>query len=428
MGNHVYCIDIDPGIVESLKNGDILIFEPGLEPLVKRNHMEGRLKFSTDLAEGIKDALFVFNSVGTPSLPDGACDLSYVKQVAKAIGQSMNDYKIIINKSTVPVGTADMVRRIVQKELDQRNVKLEFDVVSNPEFLKEGDAVNDFMKPDRVIVGTDNIRTAKLLETLYAPFARSRDKMIIMDIRSAEMTKYAANCMLAAKISFMNEIANICEKVGADVKDVRLGIGSDRRIGYHFIYPGSGYGGSCFPKDVKALINTAQTNGYAAELISAVDAVNNRQKRTLADKIVDYFGPRGGVSGKTLALWGLAFKANTDDIRESAALEIIRILTDSGMKIHAYDPEAGANAARVFSDNPLVTIADDQYSPIEGAEALAVMTDWNQFRNPDFNRIKTMLQTPLIFDGRNLYSASFLADQGFTYFGIGRPEQIKKAK
>jgi UDPglucose 6-dehydrogenase len=425
MGNHVYCIDIDPNIVESLNNDNILIFEPGLEPLVKRNRVEGRLKFSTDLAEGIKDALFIFNSVGTPSLPDGACDLSYVRQVAKAIGQNMADYKIIINKSTVPVGTADTVRRIIQEELDKRSMKLEFDVVSNPEFLKEGDAVNDFMKPDRVIVGTDNVRTAKLLETLYAPFARSRDKMIIMGIRSAEMTKYAANCMLATKISFMNEIANICEKVGADVKDVRRGIGSDRRIGYHFIYPGVGYGGSCFPKDVRALIDTARTNGYTADLISAVDAVNNRQKRSLADKILNYFKAQGGVSGKTLALWGLSFKANTDDIRESAALETIRILTDAGMKINAYDPEAGTNAGRVLADNPLVTIADDQYSPIKGADSLAVMTDWNQFRNPDFSKIKTMLRAPIIFDGRNLYSATYLAGQGFAYFGIGRPGKLE---
>ncbi len=425
MGNHVYCIDADPQVVKSLQAGNIPIFEPGLEPLVKRNRAEGRLKFSTDLAAGIKDALFIFNSVGTPSLPDGSCDLSNVSKVAKKIGQTMTDYKIIINKSTVPVGTADMVRHIIQEELDLRHMTLEFDIVSNPEFLKEGDAVSDFMKPDRVIVGTDNIRTAKLLETLYAPFARSRDKMIIMNIRSAEMTKYAANCMLATKISFMNEIANICERVGADVKDVRLGIGSDQRIGYHFIYPGVGYGGSCFPKDVKALINTAKANGYTAELISAVDAVNNRQKRSIADKILNYFEHQGGVSGKTLALWGLSFKANTDDIRESAAVETIGILTKAGMKIQAYDPEAGTNAGRALADNPLVTITSDQYSPIPGAEALAVMTDWNQFRNPDFSRIKTMLKAPIIFDGRNLYSATFLADQGFAYFGIGRPDKLE---
>jgi UDPglucose 6-dehydrogenase len=421
MGNDVYCIDVNPDIVRSLQNGTIHIYEPGLEPLVKRNHAEGRLKFSTDLSEGLQDALFVFSSVGTPSQPNGSCDLSYVRQVAKQIGQSIDDYKIIINKSTVPVGTADMVRRIIQKELNNRNQKIEFDVVSNPEFLKEGDAVNDFMKPDRVIIGTDNVRTAKLLETLYAPFARSRDKMIIMGIRSAEMTKYAANCMLATKISFMNEVANICEKVGADVKDVRIGIGSDRRIGYHFIYPGVGYGGSCFPKDVKALIHTAKEYNYNAELVSAVHTVNNRQKLILSQKVKTYFKEQGGISGKTLAIWGLSFKANTDDIRESAALETINQLTAKGMKVRAFDPEAGLNSKQNLSDNQLVEIMDDQYEPLKDADALAILTDWNQFRNPDFNKIKKHLKAPIIFDGRNLYSSTYLASQGFAYFGIGRP-------
>jgi UDPglucose 6-dehydrogenase len=314
-----------------------------------------------------------------------------------------------------------MVRDIIQEELDKRDLKLEFDVVSNPEFLKEGDAVNDFMKPDRVIVGTDNIRTAKLLETLYAPFARSRDKMIVMGIRSAEMTKYAANCMLATKISFMNEVANICEKVGADVKDVRMGIGSDRRIGYHFIYPGVGYGGSCFPKDVKALIHTAKEYGYEAELVASVDELNNRQKTVLASKIENYFAEQGGIDGKTLAIWGLSFKANTDDIRESAAIETINRLTAGGMKIQAYDPEAGPSAQKELASNPLVDVADDQYSILDAADAMAVLTDWNQFRNPDFNKIKKMMKAPIIFDGRNLYSSNFLAGLGFAYFGIGRP-------
>ena len=294
MGNDVHCIDVNPDIVQSLQAGRIHIYEPGLASLVKRNFAEGRLTFSTDLAEGLKDALFVFNCVGTPSLPDGSCDLSFVRQVAGQIGKTMTDYKIIVNKSTVPVGTADMVRGIIEAELETRGAAMEFDVVSNPEFLKEGDAVNDFMKPDRVIVGTDNVRTAKLLETIYAPFARSRDKMIVMGVRSAEMTKYAANCMLATKISFMNEVANLCEKVGADVKDVRIGIGSDRRIGYHFIYPGVGYGGSCFPKDVKALIHTAKEYDFDAQLVSAVDAVNNRQKSVLSKKIEAYFAEQGG--------------------------------------------------------------------------------------------------------------------------------------
>ncbi|MGD9364671.1 MAG: UDP-glucose/GDP-mannose dehydrogenase family protein [Desulfobacteraceae bacterium] len=421
MGNDVYCIDVNPDIVKSLQNGHIPIYEPGLEPLVKRNFSEGRLKFSTELAEGLADALFVFNSVGTPSQSDGSCDLSFVRKVARQIGQTMTDYKIIVNKSTVPVGTADMVRGIIEQELEKRQLKLEFDVVSNPEFLKEGDAVNDFMKPDRVIVGTDNIRTAKLLETLYAPFARSRDKMVVMGIRSAEMTKYAANCMLATKISFMNEVANICEKVGADVKDVRIGIGSDHRIGYHFIYPGVGYGGSCFPKDVKALIHTAKEYGYQAELVMSVDAVNNRQKAVLANKIENYFSEQGGIEGKTLAVWGLSFKANTDDVRESAAIETINRLTAGGMRIRAFDPQAGPNAQKGLASNSLVDIMEDQYSIVDGADALAVLTDWNQFRNPDFNKIKKMLKAPIIFDGRNLYSSTFLAAQGFAYFGIGRP-------
>ena len=421
MGNDVVCIDVNPEIINNLNEGKIHIFEPGLEPLVSRNAAEGRLRFSTDLVEGMHDALFVFSCVGTPSSPDGSCDLSYVDSVASQIGQIISDYKIIINKSTVPVGTADRVKGIIQEKLKERNVSVEFDVVSNPEFLKEGDAVNDFLKPDRVIVGTDNVRTAKLLETLYAPFARSREKMIIMGVRSAEMTKYAANCMLATKISFMNEVANICEAVGADVREVRNGIGSDKRIGYHFIYPGVGYGGSCFPKDVRAMIHTAKQSGCQPDLVVAVDAVNNRQKAMVARKIVDYFATRGGLKGKTLALWGLAFKANTDDMRESAALDIIRDVTSAGMSVKAYDPVAGPNARRLLADNGKVTIVDNQYDPVDGADALAVVTDWNQFRNPDFIRIKKMLKTPLVFDGRNLFSRSFMKEMGFTYISVGRP-------
>jgi UDPglucose 6-dehydrogenase len=421
MGNNVCCVDVNPKIIDGLNNGKIPIYEPGLEPMVKKNHEGGRLTFSTSLSEGVQDALFIFNCVGTPPKSDGSCDLSYVENVAREIGAIISDYKIIINKSTVPVGTADRVHQIIQAAIKKRNLSIEFDVVSNPEFLKEGDAVNDFLKPDRVIVGTNNIRTAKLLETLYAPFARSREKMIVMAIRSAEMTKYAANCMLATKISFMNEVANICEKVGADIKEVRTGIGSDQRIGYHFIYPGVGYGGSCFPKDVKALINTARENDYKAELITAVDAVNNRQKSILAQKIKIYFDRQGGVAAKTLAIWGLAFKANTDDVRESAALEIIRHLAKEGMNIKAYDPEAGSNAKKELSGLDSVKICDDQYNVLTDADALAVITDWNQFRNPDFTRVKKLLKSPLIFDGRNLYADSYLADLGFYYFGIGRP-------
>jgi UDPglucose 6-dehydrogenase len=422
MGNEVCCIDINPDIIDNLRNGRIHIHEPGLDVLVKRNTEEGRLTFTTDLTDGIAQALFVFNCVGTPPRADGSCDLAYVRNVGEKIGNVLEEYKIIINKSTVPVGTADELNAIIRQKLDERGVAIEYDVVSNPEFLKEGDAINDFMKPDRVIVGTDNIRTAKLLEALYAPFARSRDKLMIMGVKSAELTKYAANCMLASKISFINEIANICERVGADIKEVRNGIGSDHRIGYKFIYPGVGYGGSCFPKDVKALIATAQANGYQPELIRAIDSVNQQQKKRLSQKITDYYGNQGGVAGKTLALWGLAFKANTDDIREAPALDIIADLTAQGMRIQAYDPVAGPNARQTLAENDLVHVVDQQYDALDGADALAVVTDWNQFRNPDFGRIKTLLKAPIIFDGRNLYSFAIIASQGFAYFSIGRPQ------
>jgi UDPglucose 6-dehydrogenase len=427
MGNEVCCIDINPDIIDNLRNGRIHIHEPGLDVMVKRNTEEGRLTFTTDLPDGIAQALFVFNCVGTPPRADGSCDLSYVRNVGEKIGNVLEEYKIIINKSTVPVGTADELNAIIRQKLDERGVTIEYDVVSNPEFLKEGDAINDFMKPDRVIVGTDNIRTAKLLEALYAPFARSRDKLMIMGVKSAELTKYAANCMLASKISFINEIANICERVGADIKEVRNGIGSDHRIGYKFIYPGVGYGGSCFPKDVKALIATAQENGYQPELIRAIDSVNQQQKKRLSQKITDYYGNQGGVAGKTLALWGLAFKANTDDIREAPALDIIADLTAQGMRIQAYDPVAGPNARQTLSENDLVQVVDQQYDALDGADALAVVTDWNQFRNPDFGRIKALLRAPIIFDGRNLYSFAIIASQGFAYFSIGRP-QIRNAR
>jgi UDPglucose 6-dehydrogenase len=368
----------------------------------------------------MENALFIFNCVGTPSRDDGACDLSQVQEVARQIGAVIAEYKIIVNKSTVPVGTADEVHRIIREQTEKRGVSIEYDVVSNPEFLKEGDAVSDFMKPDRIIVGTDNVRTAKLLETLYSPFARSRDKMIVMDVRSAEMTKYAANCILATKISFINEIANICDRVGADVGAVRRGIGADHRIGHHFIYPGMGYGGSCFPKDVKALITTARGCGYEPELIAAVDAVNQRQKQVLGQKIIAYYSTRGGISGRVLALWGLAFKANTDDMREASSLEVIRELTQSGMAVKAYDPVAGCRARSLFSENPLVRICEHQYEALEGADALAVVTDWNQFRNPDFSRIQKLLKIPVIFDGRNLYDPELTAALGFDYLSIGR--------
>lgn len=420
MGNNVCCVDINPEVVEKLKQGIVHIYEPGLEELVKRNYAQKRLSFTTSLEEGLKDSLFVFICVGTPPKEDGSADLSYVYQVARDIGKFMQDYKIVVDKSTVPVGTADKVRSLILEEQKKRGVSIEFDVVSNPEFLKEGDAVNDFMKPDRVIVGTDNVRTAELLKALYAPFARSREKLIVMSVRSAEMTKYAANCMLATKISFINEIANICELVGADVGDVRLGIGSDHRIGYHFIYPGVGYGGSCFPKDVKALISTAIEYGYDPILLQAVDRVNDLQKRILAFKIKQYFEPQGGVQGKTLALWGLSFKPNTDDMREAPALVLIDLLTKEGMRIRAFDPVAGERAKELLKDNKYVEIVDDQYAALEEADALAVITEWNQFRNPDFNRIKKELKAPLIFDGRNLYPPRLMGEMGFAYFSIGR--------
>jgi UDPglucose 6-dehydrogenase len=342
--------------------------------------------------------------------------------VAREIGQHMHKPVIVVDKSTVPVGTADRVRGIISDELAKRGVDIEFDVVSNPEFLKEGDAVNDFMKPDRVVVGTESEKSAEYLRTLYAPFARSREKMIVMGVRSAEMTKYAANCMLATKISFINEVANICERVGADVRDVRIGIGSDHRIGYHFIYPGVGYGGSCFPKDVKALINTAHEYDFRPELLESVDNVNDRQKLRMAERILDYFEPQGGVAGKTLAIWGIAFKANTDDTREAASLAMIKELTAKGMRIRAFDPVAGEKVKPLFENDPLVEIVDKQYEAVEGAQALLVVTEWNQFRTPDFDRIKASLSAPILFDGRNLYPPSMMAELGFAYFCVGRPD------
>jgi UDPglucose 6-dehydrogenase len=422
MGNTVECVDVNDAVVEQLQHGRVHIYEPGLEEIVRRNIDAGRLSFTTDLATAMRDKLFLFCCVGTPEGPDGSADLSFVEQAARDIGKNLSQYAIVVNKSTVPVGTADWVRSLIQEELDARGVSVEFDVVSNPEFLKEGDAVNDFMKPDRVIVGTDNVRTAELLRALYAPYARSREKLIVMGVRSAEMTKYAANCMLATKISFINEIANICDRVGADVAEVRHGIGADHRIGYQFIYPGVGYGGSCFPKDVKALVGTARQAGYEPQLLAAVDEVNERQKALLAAKIEDYFAPQGGVAAKTVAMWGLAFKPNTDDMRQAPALAIIARLTQQGMRVRAFDPVARHKAREILADNPLVSIEEDPYAILQGADALVVVTEWNQFRNPDFARIKKALTAPIIFDGRNLYDPRLLASQGFAYFCIGRPQ------
>ncbi|MFH1146562.1 MAG: UDP-glucose/GDP-mannose dehydrogenase family protein [Pseudomonadota bacterium] len=421
MGNDVCCVDINDRVVEQLNQGFVHIFEPGLEELVKRNASQSRLVFTTDVAEGIRNALFIFITVGTPPCGDGSCDLSHVFDAARSIGQHMQEYKIIVDKSTVPVGTADQVGEIIRSELAGRGLDLEFDVVSNPEFLKEGDAVQDFLKPDRIIVGTDNVRVAELLKALYSPFARSREKLIVMGVRSAEMTKYAANCMLATKISFINEMANICERVGADVSEVRLGMGSDHRIGHHFIYPGVGYGGSCFPKDVKALIRTALSHGYRPEVLESIDTLNCRQKGVLGHRIAAYFEPYGGVSGKVLALWGLAFKPNTDDVREAPSLELIKEVTSRGMIVQAYDPVAGPKVQEACGGNGSLRIVEKQYAALEGADALAIVTEWNQFRNPDFDRIKEALKMPVIFDGRNLYMPQLLHRMGFTYFSIGRP-------
>ncbi|MDR1777184.1 MAG: UDP-glucose/GDP-mannose dehydrogenase family protein [Desulfovibrio sp.] len=423
MGNSVTCVDVNPVVVEKLNAGRVHIFEPGLEDMVHSSRADGRLRFTTRLADGLGGAECVFICVGTPSLPDGSCDLGYVRSVAHEIGREMQTDLIVVDKSTVPVGTADMVRAIIEDELAARDVGLRVSVVSNPEFLKEGAAIADFMKPDRVVVGTDSEASADVMRELYSPFARTRDKILVMGTRSAEMTKYAANCMLAAKISFINEIAAICERVGADVRDVRVGIGSDTRIGYQFIYPGLGYGGSCFPKDVKALIHTSSEAGVEPLLLNAVEAVNIRQKVSMALRVEEYFAPRGGVRGKTLAFWGLAFKANTDDMREAPSINVINHLTARGMKVRAFDPVAAENGHRVFRDNALVEIADGQYEVCDGAHALLVATEWNQFRNPDFERLKALLATPLLFDGRNLYSPSAMARRGFVYFCVGRAGQ-----
>ena len=420
MGNTVTCVAVKQDVVDRLNAGHVHIYEPGLAPMVQRSHADGRLLFTTDLSKGLEGAEVAFICVGTPPDEDGSADLHYVEQVADEIGKFMKNDLIVVDKSTVPVGTADRVTAIIQKNLDVRGLKLNFEVVSNPEFLKEGAAIQDFMKPDRVVVGTSSEKAADVMRELYAPFARTRSKLIVMGVHSAEMTKYAANCMLATKISFINEIANICEKVGADVRDVRTGIGSDSRIGYQFIYPGVGYGGSCFPKDVKALIRTALDAGLKAPLLQAVEDVNKHQKQHMAEIIENYFAPQGGVKGKTLALWGLAFKANTDDMREAASVDVIKRLTAEGMKVTAFDPVAADNARRIFKDNDNVVIGNDQYEVLKGAQALLVITEWNQFRNPDFDRVKEMLTAPNVFDGRNLYSPDTMARHGFAYFCIGR--------
>src|SRR5215216_663337 len=410
-GNTVTCVDIDENKVTRLKEGKMPIYEPGLEKLFERNIKEERLYFTTNLAEGIKEAQFIFLALPTPPGEDGSADLRFVLGVAEEIGKLINDYKIIINKSTVPVGTADKVKEGIAK-----NYKGEYDVVSNPEFLREGVAVDDFMKPDRIVIGTTSERAKKLLNELYGPYVRQGNPVIFMDERSAELTKYAANAFLATKISFMNEIAQMCERLGADVDMVRKGIGSDDRIGKRFLFPGIGYGGSCFPKDVKALMHSAKEVNYEFEILNAVTDVNERQKSHLVSKIKRYFGD---LAGKHFAVWGLSFKPNTDDIREAPALEIITTLLEAGATVSAFDPEAMNNVRTVLGDK--ILYAETQYECLQNADALIIATEWNEFRTPDFDKISSLLKDPVIFDGRNVFDVQSMEKKGFHYESIGRP-------
>ncbi|GGK49266.1 MULTISPECIES: UDP-glucose dehydrogenase family protein [Flavobacteriaceae] len=424
MGNKVTCVDIDSTKIENLKKSILPIFEPGLEPMVKKNIERNTLQFTTDINEALTDAEIVFIAVGTPMGDDGSADLQYVLEVAKNIGTFMQKRLVIVDKSTVPVGTADKVKATIQKELDKRGVNLAFDMVSNPEFLKEGAAINDFMKPDRVVIGYESKEALKKMKQLYSPFCMSHERFIAMDIRSAEMTKYAANAMLATKISFMNEIANICEKVGADANQVRIGIGSDNRIGYSFIYPGCGYGGSCFPKDVKALKKIAEDHNYTPKLITSVEEVNNAQKLVISEKIVKKYGT--DLTGKVFAVWGLAFKPGTDDMREAPAIYIIKELVKRGAKIQAYDPKAMEEAQLFYlKDVENLAYSNSKYDTLNNADAMLLLTEWKEFRSPDFEEIKKQLKTPVIFDGRNQYNIFNLEEKGFEYYQIGKADRNK---
>ena len=418
MGNHVVCYDIDEEKIAQLNKGEIPIYEPGLEAYVERNVAAGRLEFTTDVGKAVGHGLFQFIAVGTPPDEDGSADLKHVLAVARAIGENLKDYRIVVDKSTVPVGTADKVKAEIARVLKERGKSVEFDVVSNPEFLKEGAAINDFMKPDRIIVGTDNPRTTELLRSLYEPFNRNHDRLISMDIRSAELTKYAANAMLATKISFMNELANLAERFGADIEKVRVGIGSDPRIGYHFIYPGAGYGGSCFPKDVQALARSAAESGYEASLLNAVEEVNLRQKRRLFEKLSSHY--KGKLRGKTVAVWGLSFKPNTDDMRAAPSRVLMEALWDAGAAVRAYDPEALEEAARIYPAQSGLTLCDSAQAALDGSDALLIVTEWQEFRSPDFNLIKNKVADAVIFDGRNLYEPEVVEGFGLKYYAIGR--------
>lgn len=418
MGNNVWCVDVDEAKINRLKEGIIPIYEPGLEPMVRNNYSMGHLHFTTEIEEALRETEICFIAVGTPMGEDGSADLHYVTSVAAEIGRGMVHPMYVVDKSTVPVGTAQMVRETIQGELDKRGSDLTFHVISNPEFLKEGTAVADCMKPDRVVIGADSREAAEKMEELYSAYLRNTDNFILMDIASAEMTKYTANAMLATKISFMNEISNICERVGADVNKVRLGIGSDSRIGYSFIYPGCGYGGSCFPKDVKALIRTSYACDYTPEMLEAVEAVNDRQKKRIPEKIVKKYGEN--LQGKRFAVWGLAFKPDTDDMRESAAITIINELTGLGAEVTAYDPKAIREAKVCYlKDNEKISYVESKYEALKGADALILITEWKEFRQPDFGEIAKLLKEPVIFDGRNQYDRKRLTKSGFEYYQIG---------
>jgi UDPglucose 6-dehydrogenase len=426
VGHDVVCVDIDAAKVAGLNDGVIPIYEPGLEPMVKANHAAGRLKFTTDAATAIGHGGIVFIAVGTPPDEDGSADLQYVLKVARTIGEHMARPVVVVDKSTVPVGTADKVRATISEALAARGAEIAFDVVSNPEFLKEGAAVEDCMRPDRIIIGADSASAIDKLKRLYAPFNRNHERIVTMDVRAAELTKYAANAMLATKISFMNEIANIAERVGADVEMVRHGIGSDPRIGWHFIYPGAGYGGSCFPKDVQALARTAQQMGYEAKLLNAVEAVNDAQKGHLFELVQRHYdrGEDEGIRGKTIAVWGLAFKPNTDDMREASSRRLLPQLWEAGAIVRAYDPEAAHEAGRVFGQRDDFVLCDSAAAALEGADALVVVTEWKQFRSPDFARLKNALGDAVIFDGRNLYDPADVEAAGIAYYGIGRGRSL----
>jgi UDPglucose 6-dehydrogenase len=416
-GNDVLCVDVDAAKVERLRRGECPIYEPGLEELLIANSREGRLRFTTSAAEGVAHGLYQFIAVGTPPNEDGSADMQYVLAVARSIGQLMSEYRVIVSKSTVPVGTADRVSEAVAGELAARGARVEFDVVSNPEFLKEGAAVADFNKPDRIIVGVSSEKAADLMHALYTPFNRNHDRMIVMDVRSSELTKYAANAMLATKISFMNEMANLAEKLGADIEKVRIGIGSDPRIGFQFIYPGCGYGGSCFPKDVKALAHSADSAGFEARLLHSVEHVNAKQKNRLFEKMAQHFGSLGG---RTIALWGLAFKPKTDDMREAPSRTLMEAVWAAGGRIRAYDPVAMDEARRLYGARPDLYLAQSPEDAASGADALAIVTEWRVFHAPNFERLKALLKTPAIFDGRNLYEPKFVEQAGLAYYAIGR--------